>query len=193
MEHKALTNLLQPTLSWASQLISFHVLPTVVISSSIVLLSSRPLCLFPGGARRSALWGCLLLFIFRTWSNYLRRLCLTSSTMLLMPVHLLSYLSVWDTLFPSKFLNQTQAAPLKFLVSFQSSCSFSRSLTRTEGLSGHWNCRFSVFVLVCRLVDFHTFRSLLKAWSARPILVEIFFSMLHYILTYVNSNKKENI
>ena len=98
MEHKAPTNLLQPSLSWASQLISFHVLPSVAISSSNVLCqvpSGLPLCLFPGGAHRSALWGCLLLFILRTRLNQLQRLCLTSSTMWLMFVRLLT--SVFGT------------------------------------------------------------------------------------------------
>ena len=78
--------------SWASQLVSFQVLPASFISFSTIVLepSGLPCFLFPGDAHLSGICGYLVLFICRTWPSHLEHFCFTSSSMLLMPVCLLT-------------------------------------------------------------------------------------------------------
>ena len=95
LEHKAPTNPLQPSRSWASHSSSFQVFPISFISFSTDLLQvprGLPLFLFPGGAHLSATFGNLPFFILSMCHLHLLRF--TSSTMLLIPVLLLTSLLV---------------------------------------------------------------------------------------------------
>ena len=72
MEKKAQTNLLLASQFSASQLISFKVLPASSISSTVHFHEPTSLChfLFSGGAHLSAMHGCLVSFICKTWPSH---------------------------------------------------------------------------------------------------------------------------
>ena len=169
LEHKAPTNLLQPTRSWTSQPCLIRVFPAAFISSSTVLLqvpSGQPL--FPGGVHLRAARGRLLLSVQRTWPSHRHRPCFTSLTRSIYHSQLAAY---YKDSSKAPFFKTSESALYLLLVLRVSDVYISK--TWTLGL-----CIFS-FVLVWRVVDFQMLVSLLEACATMPIFMEFSFFSLH--------------
>ena len=176
LKNEAPAYLLWACRSWASQRISWHVLPISFIDFFTVLLHEPlglPPFLFRSGAHLSEMHGCLILFIRSTRPVRLQRL--TPSTLLLMHVRLKTSslvtgysqltLSFWQIQCPSEPVSTIFRMVLQFCMAYRST---ERTL-RVYILS---------LVFVCRTDNFQMFCSLLKAFDAGPILGEICASLL---------------